>query len=449
VSDIRIAENIYRTATGFRVYYRARDPETGRSTKIGKRLPGTMTLPELEAYRDAAQLAADGDASDDLAGFAADARRYLALEDVQAMPAIKSRTREIEKWIEIFGETPRETIDKNTINNALHRLRKSGYSNSSTNKFRTALMALWTTLDGRSAANPVRDAVVFEEAPLVPRGHSYELLTRILDSIPDERGLTIDRATLYRDVWNEPATVVAKQYDVSSSFLKRLCRRFLIPTPPRGYWTMPPYARGPRPPLPRGVQGQSAELLKSRARLEILAWTGMDPLQLARMTAADFSFEGAGWYAPPARQKGKRVRRTPRLPVRLPMTPESRAAFQRLVAVDGLGAFNGASLLHVWLRACKRVERELRVELNNPRFVFPHIRIKDLRHSFGTKLYDDTGGDLNAVGRMLGHAPGSPMTLRYSLGAVPDVLQRAMEQFKPTARRKRDAAPVAAIRRVK
>src|SRR4030095_3029552 len=214
-------------------------------------------------------------------------------------------------------------IDKNVINNALHRLRKSGFANSSVNKFRTALMSLWTTLDGRSAANPGRDAVVFEEAPLVPRGHSYELLTRILDAIPDERGLTIDRPTLYREVWNEPATVVAKQYGVSSSFLKRLCRSLVIPTPPRGYWTIAPYARGPRPPLARGVQGQSADLLKSRARLEVLAWTGMDPLQLARMTAADFSFEGAEWYAPPARQKGRRARRTPRLPVRLPMTAES------------------------------------------------------------------------------------------------------------------------------
>jgi len=54
-------------------------------------------------------------------------------------------------------------------------------------------------------------------------------------------------------------------------------------------------------------------------------------------------------------------------------------------------------------------------------------------------LYADTGGDLNTVGRMLTHAPGSPMTLRYSLGAVPEVLRAQMKKFATTERRKSDA----------
>lgn len=435
-----IDTNIVQEDDGsFRVYVRDTDPITGKSKKVPRRFPIGTTLAALQAYRDtrrAVALAPEPEAAA-ATGFTADARRYLKLEDVKAMPAIKSRTREIEKWIGIFGDMPREAIDKNMINDALYRLKKSGYAAASCNLFRTALMSLWTTLDGRSGANPVRDAVVFEEAPLMPRGHSYDLLTRILDAIPDERGIAIDRSTLYRELWNEPATTVARQYGVSSRYLGMICTRLSIPRPPRGYWTMPPYARGPRPPLHRGVNGRAPELLKSRARLEVLAWTGMDPGQLARMEPErDFSFAGGGWYSPPFRRKGRRVTRAPRLPVRLPMTPEAREAFQRLLAVGAVGAFSGASLLHTWIRAQRRVERAIREESGDPTFVLPHIRLKDVRHSFGTKLYEDTGGDENKVGQMLGHAPGSPMTRRYALGAVPDVLRQAMAKWTPTPRRK-------------
>jgi integrase len=350
------------------------------------------------------------------------------------MPSYVARVREIDKWIEIFGETPRETIEKNAINDALYRLRRDGYQPSTVNKFRTALMSLWTTLDGRSVPNPVRDTVLFEEPPMTPRGHSYELLTRILDAIPDERGIAIDRRTLYGELWKEPATVVATRYGISATFLARVCTRLRIPRPPRGYWMKPADERPAAPPLFRGINSQAPELLKSRARLEVLAWTGMDPLQLARMTPDDFSVE-EGWYTPPLRRKGRRRRGSAPMPsVRLPMTPDARDAFGRLVAVDGLGPFNGKSLLNTWLRACRKVEREIRQ--TDRKFRMPHIRLKDLRHSFGTQVYADTGGDLNTVARMLGHAPGSPMTIRYSLGAVPEVLRTQMQKFTTPTRRK-------------
>jgi len=436
--EINIAPNISQvvdgaTIVGFRVYAREPDPQTGKSRKIAIRFGPDRTLEQLEAYRDARQVAA-AEPAPEAAGFTADARRYLTLEDVKAMPSIKSRTREIEKWIAIFGERPRATIDRNAINDALHGLRTT-YAASTVNLYRTALMSLWSTLDGRGVPNPVRDTVVFEEPALIPRGISYELLTRILDAIPDERGLTIDRRTLYREIWIEPATVVAARYGISSTFLARLCARLQIPRPPRGHWTKPAGERPAAPPLFRGARGQAPELLKSRARLEVLAFTGMDPLQLARMTEADFSVVEA-WYIPPARRKGRRRRgAAPAAAVRLPMTPDAQAAFARLVAVEGLGAFNGGSLLHTWQRACRKVEQAIRDD-EDPRFEMPHIRLKDLRHSFGTKVYQDTGGDLNTVARMLGHAPGSPMTIRYSLGAVPEVLRTQMQKFTTPARRK-------------
>ena len=78
-------------------------------------------------------------------------------------------------------------------------------------------MALWTRLDGRSAANPVKETHLFEEAPITARGQSYDVLERILDAVPDTG--------------------------------------------------------------------------KARARLEVLAWTGMEPLQVKRLTPAHLSID--------------------------------------------------------------------------------------------------------------------------------------------------------------
>jgi integrase len=431
MTDVRIASNVYRTATGFRVFVREPHPQTGRSTKVGKRFPPETPLEALIAYRDARQGLMNGDDADldGVSGFTVDARRYLALEDVKAMPTYTDRVRQIGKWIAVFTDRPRPEIDKNAINDALHRFRKDGYSPSTVNGLRTALMSLWTTLDGRSSANPVRDAVLMEEPAMLPRGQDYDLLTMILDHVPDERGVRFDRKTLYGEVWADPIATVARRYGISGTFLSRICRTLRIPTPPIGHW-LKDHLRVTPPPLPAGESGKRPSQLKSRARLEVLAWTGMDPGQLGRMTTADFSFIGDGWYSPPHRHKGRRGRRRTQRPVvRLPMTPESMAAFRRLVEVDGLGAFCARSLLKTWVRACRRVETKLRKDYRDPTFRIPHIRLKDLRHSFGTKLWRDTKGDEGTVAKMLGHAPGSPMTMRYALGAVEDVLRIQMKKF--------------------
>jgi integrase len=432
--DTTIAPNIVQTTRadgtihGFRVYIRIPDPITGKSRKIGTRFPPATSIEKLTKYRDDGARAAY--APDDTAtGFTADARRYLAHPQVVAMPAFATRLIEIEKWIGILGDTPRDLIDTSRVDAELQRLKTAGYANSTVNKFRTALMSLWTRLDGRAAANPVRDAIMFEEAPLTARGQSYDLLTLILDDIQDERGKAWDRATLYREVWIDPATTVAARYAVSSTFLKRICARLLIPTPPRGYWAQSPAAREPRPALPRGgARGVTPELLKARARLEVLTFTGMDPGQLGRMDPATDLDLVAGWYTPPFRKKGSRRRRTARPVIRLPLVDQAPEAFRRLIAVNGWGEFDANALLKTWLRACRRVEKRLRVEYGDPRFTIPHIRLKDLRHSFGTKAFEDTG-DLTTVGQMLQHAPGSPMTIRYSLGAVPSVLRSKMAKF--------------------
>jgi integrase len=350
MSDVRIAPNIYRTPSGFRVYHREVDPATGRSKKVGQRFGPALTLPELEDYRDGVDAAAD--APDDL-GFTADARRYLALTKVRAMPSFKKREFQIETWMRMFGDTPRAEITAPMMNAALHDFRKR-YSGSSCNKLRTALMSMYTELDGRAAANPVKGADLFEEAPMVARGFDMGLLTRIVKAVSHA---------------------------------------------------------------------------KARARLLVLLWTGMDVSALQRLTLAHVSIPGRQ-YTPPLRHKGSRRSRTPRVQVPLPMDlPETIAAFELLMGVGALGAtpqpFDGSNLWRYFQHACQQVEQQIRHETHNPAFRLPHLRVKDLRHSFGTYLYEQTG-NLGVVAEMLQHAPGSAMTKRYALGAVPLVLRTAI-----------------------
>ena len=46
----------------------------------------------------------------------------------------------------------------------------------------------------------------------------------------------IDRQELYRLVWSEPISKLASSFNVSGSYLARMCRELDVPTPPRGYW---------------------------------------------------------------------------------------------------------------------------------------------------------------------------------------------------------------------
>jgi hypothetical protein len=46
----------------------------------------------------------------------------------------------------------------------------------------------------------------------------------------------VSRETLYEQVWSEPMLSLAKKYNVSSSYLARVCTRLNVPRPARGYW---------------------------------------------------------------------------------------------------------------------------------------------------------------------------------------------------------------------
>jgi len=52
----------------------------------------------------------------------------------------------------------------------------------------------------------------------------------------NDAGKSVDRETLYNEVWTDPVSVVAGRYGLSDVGLAKICRSLAIPLPSRGYW---------------------------------------------------------------------------------------------------------------------------------------------------------------------------------------------------------------------
>lgn len=371
--EVRVAPHIVQVLDqagqlrGWRVYVK-RD-----GVLKPKRFPPEATLEQLQAFVDAfteesEKLRTERRAARlvHLGSFTADTLRYLRLRTVRAMVSVGDRERDIARWVTAFGSRPRSSLTTRAIDEQLQAFLDSGLSGSTVNKLRAALMSLWTRLDGKGAANPVRDAMIFPEAEEIPRGQPYALLVRILDAVPN-----------------------------------------------RGRPT-------------KGVKGSTKSGSLSKVRLELMAWTGMAPSQIARLTAAHFSLKER-WYLTPRRAKGAPVR-FPRPVIRKRMSADAHAAFARFAALKAHGAFDRRALRHTWFRAIAAVERTMRKELKDPEFTLPRIRLYDIRHSFAAEMYRVTK-NLRAVGELLDHG-SERTTRRYALTAVPGILEEATLAFE-------------------
>lgn len=69
----------------------------------------------------------------------------------------------------------------------------------------------------------------------------------------------ITREELYELVWSTPMTKVAAQFEVSGSYLARVCAALRVPRPERGYWAKLAVGKAPqRPVLPEPQPGDPA-----------------------------------------------------------------------------------------------------------------------------------------------------------------------------------------------
>jgi hypothetical protein len=66
----------------------------------------------------------------------------------------------------------------------------------------------------------------------------------------------VSREELYRLVWSEPMIRIAERFDVSGSYLARICTLLNVPRPERGYWAKLEVGKAPpKPPLPAPQPG--------------------------------------------------------------------------------------------------------------------------------------------------------------------------------------------------
>ena len=66
----------------------------------------------------------------------------------------------------------------------------------------------------------------------------------------------ITREELYELVWSTPMTKVAEKFEVSGSYLARVCTELRVPRPERGYWAKLAVGKAPqRPALPEPLPG--------------------------------------------------------------------------------------------------------------------------------------------------------------------------------------------------
>ena len=280
--------------------------------------------------------------------FVDDARVYL--QTVTAMPTYAQRAQHIEEWIAAFGPLRRAAITSDMITAQLHAWRTTprtvarGHtpdaitvtlSPAAVNKRRSALMHMYTTLDGKSEPNPVKDTPKFAEPAPAPRALPYQALRAIFAAMPDSA---------------------------------------------------------------------------TKARLMLLAYTGIPPAEIAQLTAADVDLAGAR-LAVPGRKKGRgtdgRV---------VPLTPDGVRAVKAMMRHQAWGTFSRTVLRRVFLRALKAAN------------VPGHWRPYDLRHTFGTEVYRRSG-DIRATQLLLGQSTPQ-LTHRYTVAAEDPRVAAAVQSFK-------------------
>lgn len=326
---------VYKTPTGYRAFIRL-SPDRLASARFGPDTPIAAIKQWREAqrvdYRRRQTIISPAPSE----GFTKDAETYL--KAVVGMASYSDRKRDIDWWVGIFGERPREGIQSHEIAAALATLKGSA---SSHNHKRTALAHLWRTLDGKAARNPVREVPKRREPDAEPRGLPYATIRKILDAMP------------------ESAT---------------------------------------------------------KARLMVMAWTGIPPAQLKKVTPADIE-PGRVYVRGRAKGHGTKGRW-------VPLSPEGVRAFKAFVRADAFGPFSRSSMHSSFRRACEKVDK---VKLIG-------VRPYDLRHSFGTDVYA-ASGDPRATQILMGHSKPE-MTHRYTLGAVDEQVEKALRAFAVRTKKK-------------
>lgn len=177
---------IVKTRTGWRAFVRVHPGPGGLKSK---RYPATATITEMKQWRDEQRVTARKQPTRKAARgtLAADIAKYLTL--VATMPTLADRTRDLESWRAVLGMRPRHDLTAQDYRLVLQEWRLHGRQGkplaaSTVNHRRTALMHVYTLLDGKAAPNPLREIEPFPEPPPEPRDLGLSLAKQIIAAMP-------------------------------------------------------------------------------------------------------------------------------------------------------------------------------------------------------------------------------------------------------------------------
>lgn len=329
--------------------------------RIYEQFPRSTSIKTMQAWQTTQRgiLTAHRVRQPESGSLAADIQAYLARPRIQAMPTFDQRSQHLAEWAAFIGHLHRTQITPRLIEQQRDRWfyqsrgdAENGtelppYSASSVNKRLRALSHVWTTLDGRHAPNPVRQVAECGEPDAESRGLPYAVIEAILSAIPDQ------------------AIGVKKD--------------------------------GTR------TQGK-ARPSQTKARLRVIAYTGLSHAQLKALQRADVDLD-AGTLRLVARRKGKQIQRAQDRPepVLVPLIPQAVDAFRQFDRRRCWGSFSNSSMWKAFQRACHQIG-------------LTGIRAYDFRHSFLSAVYAETH-DLRVTGRFGGHR-SERTTRRYTQVAV-------------------------------
>lgn len=307
--------------------------------------------------------------------FAADAKKYL--KTITAMKDHARRATDIQEWVDLFGTRRRQSITSQEI---------------------WAVRDRWLTVGPKWVyRRKTEDTPAHWEAVATPlagstvnhRLRALSNLYRILDASANP-----PRRNPVRAVPEAPEAPA-----VPRMILPEKIDALLAILPDRG----------------RPVRGQRRPIVStSKIRIRIITWTGLDPEDLMALDRTDVDLDGATMQ-PAGRHKGAGT-----APVRLPLLPQAVDAFRDYDAAQlWKKRFSTSSLLKTFKRAAKGVGLP------------PGVRVKDLRHSFGSRIYLSSG-NLRVVSELLQHRD-ERTSRRYALAAVNPVLTAALLPLHPPA----------------
>ena len=354
----------------WQVNVQVRLPGETRYRFVSKTFPADSLLSDRRAWREQMRVdARRGALPAEASTFAEDAARYL--QSVAALPTIEQRRQHIDEWTRVFGDRRRSSIHPHEIRAQRDRwlteprLDREGrqrppYAPGSVNKRLRALSNLWRVLDGRHAPNPVREVPEADEIESEPRALPYAVIEAILEAMPD-----VTQA-------------------------------------------------------PKGATRAAGSC--TRARLAVMAWTGLAHVQLAGLRPEDIDWDGPSIWV---RGRRKGAAGTERKGHRKPITTQAVEALRRFDELNCWGRFSRSSMRKSLRTACRKVEERFRHD--GITIDLSHVRPYDFRHSYATALLAATG-DLQTTQRLMLHQSAST-TERYARAAVDPVLVSALERF--------------------